>query len=536
MSKFLILFLSLFISARSHALDVQDVYYGFDNQVVNNSFNFITFSVHNNTPKAFDDVISLKHSGISVKTINTKHVFLAPNQRKTVQMYFYIQEHYDKLIIQAGNDSVKTDIPSQSKGANIFISDKPRRLPKHFKSFPQEVFPVSTPLTNSLSRVIFDTSPDWTPAQKATFMSWLKLGGIAIVLEKRTGGFPKFTSLMSPLNGTDKVQQIGAGQIQRLKSIDKIRIPNFRPTNSNSNYSQSTDDSIFSNLQLLVKTDHNWAFIYFLIVVYLLLIGPANYFIGRKTRDWKIPNLFFILTVAGFSILFAIIGKRGYGEETKICSFTFADHIEDDQYNISQWSNIFVTSGNQYVFSHNTKGNLYGSPGNFEMATHLSQSDGKFIADIPLFSSKKMIHSASGTGADIKITNSERTVRNVKLTVDSKTDIEKAWFIIGNTIHIAIKNGNTFTSGTEINIDDNIFYNSDETKVYENIPKMILRDSLNNKNIALSYNNDPTINSQSIHFFALTETPKSLHTLANITDNETGFTLNRFKLNLEEAF
>ena len=462
MSKFLILFLSLFVSARSYALDVQEIYYGFDNQVINNSFNFITFKVHNNTPKAFDDVITLKSSGISVKTINTKHVFLAPNQRKTIQMYFYIQEHYDGLIIQAGKDRFTTDIPSESIGANIFISDKPGRLPKHFKFFPQEYFPVSTPLTDSLSRVIFDTSPDWTPAQKATFMTWLKLGGIAIVLKKKTGGFPKFTSLMAPLNGTGKVQAIGAGQIQRLESIDKIRIPNFRPKNAQSGYNQNTDDSIFSNLQLLVKTDHNWAFIYFLIVVYLLLIGPANYFIGRKTRDWKIPNLFFILTVAGFSILFAIIGKRGYGEETKICSFTFADHIEGNQYNIKQWSNIFVTSGNQYVFSHNTKSNLYASPGNFEMATQLSQGDGKFIADIPLFSSKKMIHSANGTGADIKITNSERTVHNVKLTIDSKTKIDKAWFIMGSSIHIAIKKGNTYTSGTEIDIDDNIFYNSNE--------------------------------------------------------------------------
>ena len=38
--------------------------------------------------------------------------------------------------------------------------------------------------------------------------------------------------------------------------------------------------------------------------------------------------------------------------------FTLADHISDNNFLVKQWSNIFVTSGNTYSFTHDTEDNL----------------------------------------------------------------------------------------------------------------------------------------------------------------------------------
>ena len=152
-----------------------------------------------------------------------------------------------------------------------------------------------------LFSVVIDSVPDWTPKQRNAFMNWLKLGGNVFVLKSQSGKFPQFTSTW--LNSTETKtifhwQWFGEEGRQPLEV--KLPIP-LKEKDSNYDY-MDNEENVFANLQLLVKTDHNWAFIYFLIIVYLILIGPVNYIIGRKTRDWKLPNLFFLLTVVLFSI------------------------------------------------------------------------------------------------------------------------------------------------------------------------------------------------------------------------------------------
>ena len=365
---------TLFISLSAHSLEVENVYVGFNNNIHKETFNFLTFTLHNDSTELFEGEVKLKDAGIGVKTISTKAVFLTPNQRKSVQMYFYVEKSYSDLLLQFGSKKEDIKLPSSHEPANIFISSSKMRLPKGIKHFPEGNFPASVAYIHGLHSVILNAVPDWTPNQKKSFMDWLQLGGTAYILKSQSGKFPKFTSSMAALNTDKGKTHVGNGIVHRILSLNDIQLVPSIPQDMNKhNYYGDDTDSIFANLQLLVKTDHNWAFIYFLIVVYLILIGPANYMIGRKARDWKIPNLFFLLTVILFSVLFSIIGRRGYGEETKLNSFTLADHISGNEYLIKQWSNIFVTSGNTYSFKHATENNIYASPANFEMATQIRQ-------------------------------------------------------------------------------------------------------------------------------------------------------------------
>ena len=522
------------LHCNAYSLQIENVYFGFNNSVHSNSFNFVNFTIYNDTAKPYEGSIKLKDSGIGIKTVSTKEIFLTPNQKKSLQMYFYVEDSPNELILEYGKKREEIKVPQSNAPANIFISSRKIRLPRDLKFLPETNFPFSVAYTHGLFSVVIDTVPDWTPKQKKAFMDWLKLGGNVFVLKGQSGKFPRFTSSMAELNNKEKRFSLGSGIVTKVDSLMQIKFPTVsKQENSQHDYYLDDEENIFANLQLLVKTDHNWAFIYLLIILYLILIGPINYMIGRKTRDWKLPNLFFLLTVILFSVFFSIIGRRGYGEETKLNSFTLADHISENNFLVKQWSNIFVTSGSTYSFKHDTEDNLYASPSNFEMATKIDQTESSFVAEIPLFSSKRMIHMGTGKGHDFEMIEFKEDGNNVKLKVESSTKIKEAWFVKNGTVYKSKKENGTFSLSDPINFDH--YYNSDAENAYKVIEKIVLKQASRNKNEALNPRVDPYQNSDSVHFYALTETPNSFHSVGEISDNETGWTLNRFKLNLNEA-
>ena len=528
----LLIFFAFSFSA--YSLQVESTYIGFNNNIYENAFNFISFTLHNDSSSPFEGTIKLRDDSIGVKTINTKDIFLTPNQRKTVQMYFFVERNYRALNLEFADRRETVKLPRNNNPANIFIGSKRNRLPKSVKSFPEENFPSSVAYTLGLNMVIMDSAPDWAPKQKLAFVNWLKLGGTLYIMKNQAGRYPHFTSQMSSLNRPNKRFSIGNGLVKKIDSFDQITFENtLKQEQLQGNSFENNEENIFANLQLLVKTDHNWNLIYFLIVVYLLLIGPANYLVAQKKRDWKLPNLFFIATVAIFSLSFSIIGKRGYGEETKLSSFTLADHISEDNFLIRQWSNIFVTSGDTYTLKHATDDSTYTSPANYEMPTKINQSTANFVADIPLFSSKRMLHMGTAKGHSFTISKLVRKKQGISLNIESSKPITKAWFVMNGTTFKANNNNGNFTPGEPVEFYQN--YNTEAEKAYETIENLVLRQATLNKNSALTWRVDPFQNNQIIHFYALTETPETFHAIGAIAKNESGWTLNRFKFNLDET-
>jgi hypothetical protein len=513
----------LILSQGLYALEISNLYNGFDHSVRYNDFNFITFTVYNNSNEAFEGDIRLREESVGTKTVNRKKIFLAPQQRKSIQMYFFLQNEYSSMQLEWGKKKSSLQLPKPSPVTNIYIGTNPRRLPQGIKFFNADHFPHSVTYTKGLNAVTLDSNPDWSPKQKQAFMDWLELGGQLYILKGQSGKFPLFTSYMSPINNT---QDIGNGRAKKVNSFNEIKIPSSSISSTEDNSQQNLSELIFTNLQLLVKTDHNWTLIYFLIIVYLALIGPANYLIGRKTRDWKVPNLFFLAIVIVFSILFSIIGRRGYGESTKIHSFTLADHINKDQYFIKQWSNIFVTSGDNYSLTHKSSGAQYASPSNYEMSTVIDQSNSSFIADIPLFSSKQMIYTGKSTGTTFDLGSFEQ---QKKISLKTKAKITKAWFLINGKIYNAHDMKDSFTVGNKINYSSQLEYNSSSSQAYKVIQQLVLKKCRDSDPLLTP------IHKASPYFFALTISPKSFHSQGPLSQNESGWTLHRFKLKPQRA-
>ena len=164
---------------------------------------------------------------------------------------------------------------------------------------------------------------------------------------------------------------------------------------------------------------------------------------------------------------------------------------------------------------------------------HRFGSEANFVAEIPLFSSKRMIHMGTGKGDSFILSKLHKKHQTYSLKVDSKAKIKKAWFIVdGKAFKTKLKDGK-YESTSPLEFDH--FYNTVPEKAYEVIESIVLKQALENQNQIFDRRIDPFQNPKSVHFYALTETPKSFHSVGTISENESGWTLNRFKLNLDEA-
>ena len=167
------------------------------------------------------------------------------------------------------------------------------------------------------------------------------------------------------------------------------------------------------------------------------------------------------------------------------------------------------------------------------MKTVIDQTDASFIADIPLFSSKRMLHMGTGKGDSFELSELTKKGKSASLKVSTTSEIKKAWFVIDGVAYKAKNRNGVFKSGSMV--DYNNHYNSDSKRAYEFIERIVLKRETDNKNELFSPRIDPYQNHKIIHFYALTKTPDSFHSVGEISENEQGWTLNRFKLNLDGA-
>ena len=542
MNRLLLVSIFLF-SHQLFGLDISRIQWGFNNRVKKQTFNVVSFEVINTTGRVYDSFISIEPYGMGVQTVIHKKLFLNPGQKKIVQFSCYIDQNYDDWRVKWENGGTTIPRAQESNGAFTYLSEgfSAVRLNKGISLFPDGLFPTTVSLTDDLDGVALDHNPDWSPLQKEAFMDWLKKGGALYILNDRSGTQPKFTSIMSDLNNPESRFYIGNGRVER----EKLSIATFKkPFTDNSNrYNEHEPNSgeYFQALQYLVKTDHNWTLIYFLIFIYLLVIGPLNYLVGKRTRDWKVPNLFFLLSVIGFSILFSVIGRRGYGEETKLTSVSLADVLEDGQYDVQQWTNIFVTSGDLYHLSHNGTGNLYYSFSEIGKKTLIDADAGKFTADIPLFSSRRMIHRAKMKGPVIKaelVPSQSFDSAAVKISSEEMS-IDSVWIIRKGKVYRTVNSSGVYEATREIDpYYGNNYYYGEQQDAYEEIEKMMIsRLQMTRKSLYNSYR-DSLVNPAMVYAVVRARTPASFHIEeknSNIPGQETGWTYFRILINTDRA-
>ena len=144
----------------------------------------------------------------------------------------------------------------------------------------------------------------------------------------------------------------------------------------------------------MTRPAHNWPLIYGLILAYVVLVVPVNFLIGRKWRDYRRTIAFCLAAVALFGWLFSVVGRRGYGESAAVHTLSYARPLGHGAWDVSQWTNVFVIDGAYYTLTHPCPQNLYSTCSQMESVNGVVQNgrDGNFRVDIPLYSSRALLH------------------------------------------------------------------------------------------------------------------------------------------------
>ena len=482
------------LASIASALDVSDYKWGFNGKVASHRFNVLSVLVNNPTPQPFNGEVQLRKSLGGAGTVDAaivEPVTLAPNSSKWVQFYPYItiEGSYSAETWQVvwHGGSFPLQAPRLAKYQRIILDDpnsvSAKGGPIKFH-LPDNLFPPFVTATDALQLVALDHIPRWEEARRQSFLDWVYLGGTVVVLHDISGKFPDFTGPMSVLKSPLDDQLYGAGRIVRVPMtrsqlgdgellqicallpknhqspnttektddiVDQVDESQSIQRNQNSGYGEGADpfksNSFLKQLRDMTKPEHNWVLLHFMFWVYIGLVFPGCYLLGKKWSDFRIVYAGLLGTVALFSLLFSYVGQRGYGESTAVHSVAIARPLPDGQMDVSSWSNIFVTSGAYYEIRHNAFGSLYSTCNEYEQVKGFinNGAEAVFNVDIPPFSNREL---ASRTkiafaGPQLTLTSSKmQDGRLTELKIDvqglKRDDIEKQYALVGNTFYSLI--------------------------------------------------------------------------------------------------
>jgi len=480
--------------ANAFAIDVADYKWGFNGKVAPHRFNLLSVLINNPTPQQFTGEVLLRKSlglgGGAVDAAIIETVTISPNSQKWVQFYPYITSDAGSGVVTE-NWSLKYpggtydfQTPRLAKYQRIILNDPNSVSAKGGAikfQLPDNLFPPFVTATDALQLVVLDHIPRWEESRRQAFIDWIYLGGTVVVLQDASGKFPDFAGPMSFLKTPLEDQITGSGRIIRLSmtrsqfSEDDLRqacagLPkNYQPQNAtektddivdrldesqqispgqNFGYSEGTDPfkstSFLSQLKLMTKPDHNWVLLHFMFWVYIGLVFPGCYLLGKKWSDFRVVYAGLLGTVTLFSLLFSYVGQRGYGEASAVHTVAIAKPLPDGFMDVSGWSNVFVTNGADYDIRHNATGALYSACNDHEAVRGLINNGAEaiFKVDIPPFSNRELASRAKIPFDGLKlnlesIKTSEGRLSELEIAVAGvkQTDVEKQFALIGSSFY-----------------------------------------------------------------------------------------------------
>jgi len=563
--------LLLLLAAPVFALEVQEVKWGFDGQVVPGRFNLLSVLVANPGEVPFDGTVGFyKSRGMAerVGAVYRTPCYLSPMMTRWLQFYVYIDNQYDQGRLEWGrgpNDYHDLQAPKWGPPAEVLmtVSESALGMGSAFKHFSEDLFPPTVAATSGLGVVLLDHAPHWEPVKRQAFLSWLRAGGQVHLLQGADGRYPVFADELSGLNSSLDRVRIGAGLAVRhaatarqikLQDVQEGGVPRRELKPGEPGLPAQTAESLLGNLAQLSQRSYDWGLIYILAIAYAVLVGPANLRAGRKLADYRLRIALLLATIAGFAWLFDLVGRRGQGEASVIHSLSYARAIGGDDYEVTQWVNVFATRGAQYTITHAASHNLYATGQDYESVNGVIESgkDGRFVVDIPMFSRRAFLHEAEMKGASIPIKivswDGAGTLKHLVLTVgpDFKPRILEGWAIQGNqifpmkTTKDSLEFGDSskeslasFMSGSHLNAYN---YGSRQQAAVTNVEdqfrkcvKPLLAWSLGAEASAQSNAPSPAANER-VQLFLFAPSPESFRLAGSGLGHEIGYVLYHFDL------
>ncbi len=441
-------------SRTAGALEIEEARWGFDGQAMQHRFNLLSVLVSNPTGEAFDGGMSLTRGSVpshEVGAMLRQPVFLSPYSRKWLQFHPYVKDQHMQYRLQWGpghdprrwgrRDDQRYQLNQLRLGrpAHVILIELGALLggtkSNGLKGMPENLFPPIVTATDGLAGVVLNHNPRWQKPRREAFRDWLLTGGTVHVIKGDDGQYPQFSGAMAELNSPLASFAVGQGMVYRhditrnglTKNFVQSQVLNPRnPANQADDlpeiqrgaqsieaqnadtYGVSLDDELLKQLKELTQPEHSWWLIYLMALCYLLMIFPGGYLLGRKRIDYRIIIAALLGTITIFSIGFSVVGARGYDERTAVNTLAIARPLPDNTYDLSTWSNTFVTRGGDYRIVQPGQGSLYSTCQSFEaVAGFISDdpSDRMFFVDIPPFSSRPFTArtKAAGQPLDYKV-------------------------------------------------------------------------------------------------------------------------------------
>jgi len=383
--------------------------WGFDGKVRIGEFNMMTLDIVNQGDQPWQGNIQVQvvnsYSGGDVKVLHPG-LFIEAYGRRRLQFFLYVRDVPDISIQRqtAGErwGQIKGETDVIDLGALIepavveFVSDGAAGKYKRLPNYSERDFPSSAGGLDGLGTVLLDHVPIWSEAQQRAFRDWLYAGGQLHLFESPSGDSLEFTGVLTGLNEPGEQVSLGSGVMMRHTGPMTEKTVAIEPASKTSNgYSNWEPASELSSLlKMMTQPEHNWGVIFLLALVYLGLLFPGCWLIGRKRGNYLVTYGAILGSVTLFSLAFHFIGRRGYDEQTSDNTVAIVKPTADGRAVITQWTNLFVTGGKDYDITHDAEGVVYstGQTTDSVRGIALNRPQGMMHVDIPSFSNRSLVH------------------------------------------------------------------------------------------------------------------------------------------------
>ena len=454
-------------------LKIREVVWGFDGKLQPNSFNPVSILLDNQGAEAFDGTLVLQaRQGFGVIGARlVTEAYVQSSGERWIQFTPYIGSDATTCTWRLSWRGGSSELPPVKAGQDAFVVLVSRSGlsmgTRGLRNFNEDVFPATVAATSPLASVVLDHVPRWEQPRRQAFSDWLRRGGNLHLLLGSDDTFPEFSDELAMLNNPAEMQSYGAGVVFRHRmtreqlssgfqkqamamedsvrgiptkgsdkqleeAIERAQTQDFNYGYGGFGYGWDPCASLHSHLAEMTRPKHAWWLIYLMSIVYILMIFPGCFLLGRKRFHYVVVYGGILGTAAVFSLLFLLVGRRGYGERTSVNSVGLAVHLGDDTFDVIQWGNAFVTSGDTYEIRHQGSGRVYSagqmsglSPEAVDGTIGLTESGGQvgtsFMAAVPPFSNRAFVarQRLRISGFETKLTKCDvdGTLRAVELEV-----------------------------------------------------------------------------------------------------------------------